>query len=158
MSDGDLVRALDLNRLDGFMRALGATQHLRHAVGDARPLGAPVLRPAGSRHVVQDTALPLLCVGDAACCFDPVSGQGLFKALRSGIFAAYAIGDVLCRDDDAGVRRYRRFIADEFAGYRATLREYYGREWRWADRLFWQRRSADARPGSAVPMEAALSP
>ena len=120
MSDADLVRALGLNRPDGFMRALGATQHVCRAVADARPLGSPVLRPAGSRHITRDTALPLLCVGDAASCFDPVSGQGIFKALRSGIFASYAIGDFLCRDDDTGLaalpalhrRRVRRLSQD----------------------------------------------
>ena len=154
MSDGDLMRALDLNRRDGFLRALAATRYVRDAVGNAQPIGAPVLRPAGSRRIVQDTTLPMLCVGDAASCFDPVSGQGLFKALRSGIFASYAIGDLLCRDDDAGIRRYRRFIADAFAGYRETLTEYYAQERRWADRPFWRRRSADVI--SAAPMEAAL--
>ena len=110
MSDADLVRSLGLNRSDGFMRALGATQHVRHAVADARPLGSPALRPAGSRRIVRDTTLPLLCVGDAASCFDPVSGQGIFKALRSGIFASYAIGDFLLRADDTGLRRYRRLV------------------------------------------------
>lgn len=157
MSDADLVRALDLNRLDGFMRALGATQHLRGALADARPIGLPALRPAGSRHIIRDTSLPLLCVGDAASCFDPVSGQGLFKALRSGIFVAYAIGDLLLRADDSGVSRYRRFIADEFAGYRETLSEYYGMERRWAERPFWERRIADAARNADAPTEVALS-
>ena len=157
MSDADLVRSLGLNRPDGFMRALGATQHVRHAVADARPIGSPALRPAGSRHIVRDTTLPLLCVGDAASCFDPVSGQGIFKALRSGIFASYAIGDFLCRADDTGLRRYRRFVTDEFAGYRKTLREYYAMERRWADRPFWQRiADEEALVSDGVPREAAL--
>ena len=141
MSDTDLIRSLGLNRANGFMRALGATQHVCRAVADAQPIGSPALRPAGSRQIVQDTTLPLLCVGDAASCFDPVSGQGLFKALRSGIFAAYAIGDFLCRDDATGLERYRRFIADEFVAYRKTLREYYGQERRWTEHPFWQRRA-----------------
>ena len=51
---------------------------------------------------MRDTKLPLLCVGDAASCFDPVSGQGIFKALRSGVFASYAVGDFRLRADDAG--------------------------------------------------------
>ena len=157
MSDADLIRSLNLNRLDGFMRALGATRHVCGAVADARPVGAPVLRPAGSRHIVHDTPLPLLCVGDAASCFDPVSGQGLFKALRSGIFAAYAIGDLLCRDDDTGLKRYQRFIADEFSGYRKTLRAYYAMEQRWADRVFWKRRVADTTRKIDAPIEVALS-
>jgi flavin-dependent dehydrogenase len=79
-------------------------------------------------------------VGDAASCFDPVSGQGIVKALRSGIFAAYDIADLLCREDSGGLGRYRRFVADEFAGYLQALHAYYALESRWLDRPFWQRR------------------
>jgi flavin-dependent dehydrogenase len=152
MSDADLVRALGLNKSDGFMQALGATTHVAHALAAARPLGPPLLRPAGSRHITRDTALPLLCVGDAASCFDPVSGQGIFKALRCGILASYAVGDHLC-GDDTGLKRYRRFIADEFAGYRKTLREYYAMEQRWAERPFWRRRVAEDACESALQAE-----
>jgi flavin-dependent dehydrogenase len=157
MSDTDLVRSLDLNRLDGFMCALGATQRVRHAVAHARPVGSPALRPAGSRHIVQDTPLPLLCVGDAASCFDPVSGQGLFKALRSGVFAAYAVGDFLCRNDATGPERYRRFIADEFVAYRKTLSEYYGQQRRWTERPFWQRRVASDVGRATAPAQTLVS-
>jgi hypothetical protein len=72
---------------------------------------------------VHDTPLPLLCVGDAP----PASIQyraGPVQGAALGIFAAYAIGDLLCRDDDTGLKRYQRFIADEFSGYRKTLRAY----------------------------------
>ena len=157
MSDADLVRSLVLNRSDGFMRALGVTQHVRHAVANARPFRVPALRPAGSRCIARDTALPLLCVGDAASCFDPVSGQGIFKALRSGIFASYAIGDFLLRADDAGLRRYRRLVKGEFAAYRKTLQEFYAMERRWVERPFWQRRvEGEAPPSVTASMEAAL--
>jgi flavin-dependent dehydrogenase len=149
MSDADLVRELGLNRSDGFMQALGATRHVSRAVVTARPLGSPSLRPAGSRHIVRDATLPLLCVGDASACFDPVCGQGIFKALRSGVFASYAIGDHL-RGDDSGLARYRRFIADELASYRKTLRDYYAMEQRWAGRPFWQRRIVDDAIASVV--------
>ena len=61
------------------------------------------------------------------------------------------------RDDATASTRYRRFIADEFAGYRETLREYYAMERRWAERPFWQRRSADAARNADAPTEVALS-
>lgn len=158
MSDPDLVRSLGLNSPAGFLQALDATQHVRAAVADAQPLGPPALRPAGSRCIAHDVALPLLCAGDAASCFDPVSGQGIFKALRSGIFASYAIGDFLLRGDDAGVRRYRRLVRDEFAAYRKTLRQFYAMEQRWTGRPFWQRRGGgDVAVGVAAPMEVALA-
>ena len=103
MTDADLVRSLGIRSGDGFMRALAQTDHVRAATAAARASGTPVLRPAGSRSVMTQDGLPLLCVGDAASSFDPVSGQGIFKALRSGIFASYAIADLLRRNDESGV-------------------------------------------------------
>ena len=142
MTDADLVRGAGLNGRAGFLRALDATQHVGAAAANARALGEPVPHSAGSRHIVRETSLPLLCVGDAASCFDPVSGQGIFKALRAGVFASYAIADHLERRDDDGLRRYAALIRSEFSAYRATLRDYYAQERRWAERPFWARRHA----------------
>jgi len=156
MTDADLARILGVARMDGFLDALGSTRHAGRTIAGARRRSAPVLKSAGSRRMTRACALPLLCVGDASSCFDPVSGQGILKALRSGIFASYAIGDRLVRNDDKGVARYQKFIADEFAGYREMLREYYAQEQRFADRLFWRRRIA-MRAGTAALMEDALT-
>jgi 2-polyprenyl-6-methoxyphenol hydroxylase-like FAD-dependent oxidoreductase len=156
MSDADLVRPLGIGNIQGWMKALGETRHVRAALGAARPIGSPALRAAGSRQIVRDTTLPLLCVGDAASCFDPVSGQGIFKALRGGIFATYAIADALRGGDQGPVERFRSFVAREFATYRETLDHYYGLEQRWAHRPFWQRR-AGALPGTAAVTEPATS-
>jgi hypothetical protein len=70
-----------------------------------------------------------------------VSGQGIFKALRGGIFASYAIADSLRGGDQGAVARFRSFVADEFATYREKLNHYYGLERRWPDRPFWRRRA-----------------
>lgn len=146
MGDGDFVRTLGANELDRWMAALQQTRHVRAAVASARPLGAPRLRPAGSCHVAGETSLPIIAVGDAASCFDPISGQGIVKALRSGVFASYAAADFLCRGDDTGLARYRSLTVREFAAYRQTLADYYALERRWAERPFWQRR----QQGSAL--------
>jgi 2-polyprenyl-6-methoxyphenol hydroxylase-like FAD-dependent oxidoreductase len=150
MTDADLVRSLGVGTLQGWIRALGDTRHVRHAIGAARPIGSPELRAAGSRHIARDTALALLCVGDAASCFDPVSGQGIFKALRNGIFASYAIADTLRRGDRTAAARFRSFVADEVESYRKTLGEYYAMEQRWTDRPFWRRRIASAYTATAA--------
>jgi flavin-dependent dehydrogenase len=142
MSDADLMRPLGIRNIGGWMRALGQTRHVHAAVGAARPVGSPVLRAAGSRAIARDTTLPLLCVGDAASCFDPVSGQGIFKALRGGIFASYAIADALRGGEQGPVIRFRAFVADEFATYREKLNHYYGLEQRWPDQPFWRRRTS----------------
>jgi len=166
MSDADLVRAGGLGQLDGWMRALSETSHVRGTAAAVKPLGPPRLRPAGSQNVEHDGTQPFLCVGDAASCFDPISGQGIVKALLSGIFASYAIGDHLQRGDAGGLARYRAFLANEFSDYVATLRDYYATERRWPNHAFWQRRSghaaghiaSDSTTGIVTWMNRSISP
>lgn len=143
MSDAGLVKRLGIGEVDRWMQALKATRHARLTVSGARPVGPPKLRLAGSRYLTGDISIPLICVGDAASCFDPVSGQGIVKALRSGIFASYVTADFLRRTDESGLTRYRSFVQGEFSAYWQTLRDYYALEQRWPDHLFWQRRHHD---------------
>jgi flavin-dependent dehydrogenase len=148
LSDADLVRPLGIGTIQGWMKALGETRHISGALGAARSVGSPALRAAGSRQIARDTTLPLLCIGDAASCFDPVSGQGIFKALRGGIFASYAIADALRGGDQNPIVRFRRFVEREFDAYRQTLSHYYALEQRWPDRPFWHRRAGHAAPAN----------
>jgi hypothetical protein len=81
--------------------------------------------------------------GDSASAFDPISGHGVVKAMRSGIFAAYAAADCLIRKDVAALDRYGAWVAREASAYEAALREHYGSESRWLERPFWRRRYAN---------------
>jgi len=63
--------------------------------------------------------------------------------MRSGIFAAYAAGDCLVRQDGSALDRYGAWIARETAAYETALRQHYASESRWAERPFWRRRRAD---------------
>lgn len=146
MSDADIVRGLELGQRDRWLHALGETTHIGAVAAGAEPLRAPQFHGAGSQTVLTDSTHTLTCVGDAASSFDPVSGQGIVKALRSGVFASYAIADYLARGDPDGLRRYGTFVKSEFAAYRDTLRDYYAQERRWADSLFWQRRREGGHP------------
>lgn len=143
MSDADVVRQLRLGQSEGWMRALADTRHVGATVKASRPLGPPRVCPAGSQTLTGDAPPSLLRVGDAASCFDPISAQGIVKALRSGIFASYAIADWLRLGDAAGIKRYRALVDRAFAAYRETLRDYYALEERWPGSPFWQRRRHD---------------
>ena len=158
MSDADLVRGLRLTDRDTWAHALGDTRHV--AEMGAQALGPLQVRPAGSQYLAGDDLQPMIAVGDAASCFDPISAQGIVKALRSGIFASYAVADWLRRGDPAGLRRYRTLVQREFAAYRRTLCEYYALEQRWPDRPFWRRRIAPDAPVSRRrgPSAAVLAP
>ncbi len=82
-----------------------------------------------------------LAAGDSAIALDPLSSQGLFNALATGLEAAEATMTLITGDDDATRRYATRMgrIWQAYVGHHAT---YYGMETRWPDAPFWARRSA----------------
>jgi flavin-dependent dehydrogenase len=147
MTDSDLARRLNLSTVDGFLAALAKTNYVRRIADLCSSRGVPQIRPASSRTFAGRDWPCLLSVGDAALSVDPLSGQGIVRALRSGIFAAYAVSDWLNRGDERGLSRYRSLARRELAAYRATLGDYYAREKRWRDQPFWRRRHPTALSG-----------
>jgi flavin-dependent dehydrogenase len=100
-----------------------------------------------------------LAIGDAAQTWDPLSGQGIEKALRSGIAAADTILKAHAGDATA-LSSLAQKINIEFQEYRDTRLKYYGQEKRWAEEPFWQRRQAGDKPiraWSAPQVSAAVS-
>lgn len=142
MTDTDLAREMELADPARWLERLGRTDVVRRAVGDAEPWGEPIVRAARSRRLAPAAGADWLAVGDAASTFDPLSSQGVLKALRCGVFAGYAAGDRLAKGDETGLERYRRFVEDEFASYARTRARYYAEERRWPEREFWRRRQA----------------
>ena len=83
-------------------------------------------------------ARPLLA-GDAAMTWDPLSGQGICKALESGMHAARAI-DCALNGDNHGLNDYAQWTRTQFDGYLQSRAKYYRTEQRWPDAPFWRRR------------------
>jgi len=81
-----------------------------------------------------------LLVGDAACAWDPLSGQGVLRALTEGQMAARAINAYLrCCDRDA-LTEYEEYVLKNFDTYLQERREMYRSETRWPSSPFWRRR------------------
>lgn len=146
MTDADIARRLRLDEAAAWRRLLDATTHTRELVGLARPEGGIIVRSARSRRLAPAAGEGFLAVGDAASTFDPLSSQGVVKALRSGIFASYAAADLLLRGDPSGIERYARFTEREYDGYLRARSAYYAAERRWPDSPFWQRRLGEPAP------------
>lgn len=145
MTDTDLARGMGLETEEAWFALLResaprVSELLRHA----ELVGEPVVRASRSRRLDAAAGEGWIAVGDAASTFDPLSSQGVLKALRSGIYAAYAAGDLLAASDGAGMRRYRAFVEREFEAYLRTRTQYYAEERRWPEREFWRRRHRDA--------------
>lgn len=80
-----------------------------------------------------------LAVGDAASCFDPISAQGIYKALNHGIKSAPVIAEYL-QGNSKAIAEYRQVIAEEFMGYLEQRYYFYHQEQRFAHSAFWQKR------------------
>ncbi len=140
-SDADLARSEGLLDPSRWMDRLQSTTETWDVVRDGVRCKGPVrTAPAQTQCLDQVAGENWLAVGDAASTYDPLSSQGILKAMRSGVFAAYALADSLDSGDDTHLRKYRRFVADEFEGYLEARADFYAGERRWAARSFWQRR------------------
>jgi flavin-dependent dehydrogenase len=140
MTDADLARHLKLNEPEEWQRRLAVMPLLGVALRQSKPCASLTIRSAASGRLEPVAGNDWLAVGDCASRFDPLSSQGIVKALRSGVFASYAIADLLSRGDDSGLSRYRRYMVEEFRSYTDVRAKYYREEQRWPSREFWRRR------------------
>jgi 2-polyprenyl-6-methoxyphenol hydroxylase-like FAD-dependent oxidoreductase len=93
-----------------------------------------------------------LAAGDAASALDPLSGQGIERALRAGIRTAAAADSLLRAESRRQHEQCRETLAqfqeDQSSLDRAYFQQRsdcYSRVQRWPDREFWRRRGALAR-------------
>ena len=100
----------------------------------------PHVTAAQSATLTPPTGDSWLAAGDAALSFDPLSSQGLFHALYTGLASAEAADRALSGDGSA-LSVYAASLAEIDAAYRRNLTACYGLERRWPDQEFWRRRA-----------------
>jgi flavin-dependent dehydrogenase len=141
-SDPKIIKHNALRRRDDFLGHLEKTTHIAaelagcHFVDDSQMTCA-----APSFFLDEVGGNGWLAVGDAASAYDPISSQGIYKALADGSRAGEAIAASL-RGSDIGLGEYRLSIASRFQQYLANRNFFYGLEQRWPKSGFWTRRQA----------------
>jgi flavin-dependent dehydrogenase len=140
MTDSDLLPPAQLNLRAFWLRQLEATVHTRARTSALTAERRPLQWMAAASELLESSGGDgWLAAGDAALSFDPLSSQGLYKALQSGLLAAATIEDVL-RGTKTSVSDWSQSNRNSFDRYLRTRRAYYGRERRWPDAPFWRRR------------------
>ena len=138
MTDADLLPAVQDKAALYFRQRLRETSLTRHRL-------TPEATPEVFRRFAADTrwrpaaSAKLLAVGDAAMTFDPLSSQGVFKALDSGQRAARALLDARAGRASA-LCEYADAMTRDFQTYMETRSQFYRAERRWPASLFWRRR------------------
>jgi hypothetical protein len=152
MTDADLLPRGDL-QLKSFWRVQLRGAPLTSALW-RNPAGADELRSRFSGTVRLDRAAGpgWIAVGDVAMAFDPLSSQGIIKALESGWRGAGAVTDIL-NGAPRAVDSYLKWLESEFASYTISHRRHYGAVRRWPGSTFWNRRSGlgMTTPRSGMP-------
>jgi flavin-dependent dehydrogenase len=138
-TDADLVPPEE-GRLDWLCSLLEDTAHTRQLAGSVPERARMYARDArtSARGVLwRGTWMP---VGDAATCFDPLSGSGIRQAVADGVGAARAISDALTTRDPERLRSHALARVESFRAHLSAQHEYYRSERRWEGSSFWQRR------------------
>ena len=139
MSDSDLVRHQGLGDGPRWFEQLARSRHTAARVAGAVAESRPVVRAACSQRLSEFGGEAWLAAGDAACTFDPLSSQGILKALRTGKIASFAALDGL-EGRASSLDRYQRLLAAEYSQYLETRAWFYRQEQRWPDSPFWSSR------------------
>ncbi|UYO92246.1 NAD(P)/FAD-dependent oxidoreductase [Pollutimonas sp. M17] len=161
-SDKDLPAAKMAARRQGFDQLLDDSMHIApllkargyQASGEIR--GAP----ANSQRLRDFVGDAWMAVGDAAQAYDPLSSQGMDKALRTGSHAGhmihYALTDLAqgAAALDGGNTYIQQYDEQQRQLWHAYLKQrdfYYQAQPRWSDQPFWQRRRHADTPRAADP-------
>lgn len=139
MTDADTIN-LRRGDLGGFMQhELRRAPHTRARCRDVAAATRVMPFAAMTYSYSQVHGGNWLLAGDAAMAWDPLSGQGICKALESGMHAARAIDRAL-DGDDCGLDDYAQWTQAQFGAYLQSRAKYYRAEQRWPDTQFWRRR------------------
>jgi flavin-dependent dehydrogenase len=142
MTDADLCPGNKKWSINHWKAQLEKAPHtLSRAAGCALESGLFVYA-ANSSQLDRSVGSGWLAAGDAAAAFDPLSAQGLYKALDSGLMAARSIHQ-LRSGGKAALQNYELTVAKNFRNYLLRRDEYYARERRWTNSTFWRRRHID---------------
>lgn len=140
MTDGDLGRALGLPEIAAWASLFDQTVHSRAAIGGGAPITECLARSSATMRLDCVCGDGWLATGDACAAYDPLSAQGITKALRNGTIAAYAAGDFLRGRGPNGTAKYAAILECQFSNYERVHRAFLARETRWSSEPFWARR------------------
>jgi flavin-dependent dehydrogenase len=158
-TDRDLPEARLAASGQGFAQLLDGSTHIGPLLKarDYYPCGAIRGAPANSQRLRDFCGDAWMAVGDAAQAYDPLSSQGIDKALRTGSHAGHMIHYALtdCPSGTAGldggnsfIHQYDQQQRQLWQGYLSQRDFYYGIQPRWPDQPFWKRRRQMANEAS----------
>lgn len=139
MTDLDLARELSVSRIEAFRQLFSHTREISRQVQISSDVDAVHAYPAFSQNLQTMAGAGWLAVGDAAISLDPLTSSGISCALSDAIAAARAVTGWL-NDQTSAVHAFADRTQAAWQRYIHERRDYYSRETRWPNAVFWRRR------------------
>lgn len=144
MTDADILKKEKWNNSSNFCRRIKHTNYIKENLPENfSPKQMYVLSASSLQHETV-CGQGWLAVGDASSTFDPLSSQGIYKAIRSGMFGGYAISDYI-NGDTTAFEKYKQFVNEEYSEYLSVRSQFYAKVKRWPEEVFWQRRKSEIK-------------
>lgn len=141
-TDVQMHKVRNLNRAEPWFDLLAQTPNTLTWIGKADRIDAcQRVYAAPSFRLNRTAGHRWLAVGDAASAFDPITSQGIIKALSDGLVAAETIVPWLARQE-YGFEHFGRTNAARYEQYVGMRRYFYQLENRWSESPFWHRLQA----------------
>lgn len=139
-SDPETINQMNCQNIDNWLDLLSKTNHVSGWLERSNYIkGSLQAYPVLSYLLDKTSGKRWLAAGDAASAYDPISSQGIYKALQNGIDAAYAINSFF-KDSNKTFTEYESSISTNFDNYLKIRNYFYRLENRWHESPFWQNR------------------
>lgn len=141
-TDVDILEPAE-NRLTWLNKVLKTTSYVRQIAGHLPDNTSMSTRDARTsiRNVLWRNSW--ICVGDAARTLDPLSGNGIERAIQDGLNAAEVVSKAVTNRNFDELKSLAVNQVGSFHQALALQEYYYGLERRWSKEQFWSRRAAN---------------
>lgn len=141
MTDPDIAHKMQSCHPDVWRGLLKELPFMGKAVEGVIFPDKPRSFPCFSSYLKEAGGKDWVAVGDAVASYDPIASSGIPRALANGMHGAFMAVDGLFSNGDL-LKTYSQSIEQDFKQYLQTQWQYYQRETRWPDAVFWARRRA----------------
>jgi flavin-dependent dehydrogenase len=139
MSDADIVSQRQATRPDQWQSLLNEMKLTSKRLRGVKFTEKPKAFPCFSSCLQQVGGKSWVAVGDAVASHDPLSSTGIPHAVGSGVHGAIVAANSLFSNGQM-LESFQQSIHRDFFQYLNTHWQYYQRESRWPESLFWKRR------------------
>lgn len=140
MTDADLFASQFTGARNFCVDKINSSRQIQLRVKGYDKFDGPFIFPANSSRLDRASGEGWLAIGDSAMAFDPLSGQGVYRAVKGGYTSAKLLGAHLTGDTSALVD-YAANIEQVFNAYLSMKNDIYSTIGKWRESVFWQRRT-----------------